>query len=105
MFKKTNKSDLAHDQQVKTYKEFRVDQDILLRYMSICTPYYDCFDADQNKKVYSALIILNVDNVDKDFKFLYNISQTEKEADQIMKLLSDNGVTPEVAEEVLNEII
>ncbi|MHB1153728.1 MAG: hypothetical protein ACYCWE_03050 [Eubacteriales bacterium] len=97
--------DISHGQQVMVYDEYRVNQNIVLRYLSVCTPDFKVFGADVNNNVYSALIILNENGVDIETKFIYDIARNGEESYRIMKLLSDNGVTPDTAVEILDELL
>ncbi len=97
--------DISYGQQVTVYDEYRVNQNIVLRYLSVCTPDFKLFGADANNDVYSALIILSENGVDIETKFIYDIARTDDESYRIMKLLSDNGVTPDTAAEILDELL
>ncbi len=94
----------ANGQNVKTYDEYWVNHKIVLRYKSICTLDDSNPNADQNKKVYSALIIFNEDGVDIETKFIYDVARTEEEMNRIMKILSRVGVTPETAEDIIKTL-
>lgn len=96
---------ISHGQQVMVYDEYLVNQNIVLRYLSVCTPDFKHFGADINNNVYSALIIRNENGVDIETKFIYDIARTGEEAYRIMKLLSDNGVTPDTAAEITDDIL
>lgn len=95
---------ISAEKNVILYDEYRIDRNIALRYMSVCTPDFTG-DVDGYTGVYSALIILNEDDVDVETKFIYDIARNGQEAYRIMKLLSDNGVTPDTAEEIITEIL
>jgi len=92
------------EKNVILYNEYRIGRNIVLRYMSVCTPDFTG-EFDGYAGIYSALIILNEDGVDVETKFIYDIARNDKEAYRIMRLLSDNGVTPDTAEEIITEIL
>jgi hypothetical protein len=107
-YKKTNEvimvaPDIPAREDVVVYDEYRIDHNTVLRYMSVCTPDFPVYG--YNNDVYSALILLNEDGVDTETKFIYDISRDGAEAHRIMKLLSENGVTPDTAVEILTEIL
>jgi hypothetical protein len=89
--------------QVIVFDDYNVNQNMVLRYISVCTP--DFMKCGEDGNVYSALIILNEDGMDTETKFIYDISRNGEEAVRIMKLLSDNGVTPDTAAEIIGDIL
>lgn len=93
------------EKEVMLFDEYQINQNIVLRYMSVCTPEFKIFGVYGDESVYSALIILNENGVDIETKFIYDISRNGNEAYRIMKLLSDNGVTPDTATEIIDDII
>lgn len=94
---------IPKESEVIVFDDYNVNQNIVLRYISVCTP--DFIRCSENGNVYSALIILNEDGVDIETSFIYDISRNGEEAYRIMKLLSDNGVTPDTAAEIIGDIL
>lgn len=92
------------ERNVVLYDEYRIDRNIVLRYMSVYTPDF-AGEVDGYTGIYSALIILSEDDVDVETKFIYDIARNDKDTYRIMRLLSDNGVTPDTAEDIITEIL
>lgn len=90
--------------EVFLYDEYMLTQDIVIHYMSICTPDLNNNQTKTNR-VYSALIILNENGTDTETKFIYDIARTQEKANRMMVLLSRNGVTPNNALDIINEIL
>jgi hypothetical protein len=100
---KRKTSDIPAENQITVFDDYNVNENMVLRYISVCTPDFMKCGGDGN--VYSALIILNEDGVDTETSFIYDISRNSEEAFRIMHLLSDNGVTPDTAAEIIGDLI
>lgn len=91
--------------QVVIYDEYMISRKVILRYMLMCTPDFQVFSADEGCDVFSALILLCDDGVVCESKFIYDITRSESAAHRIMKLLSEAGVTPAAADDIISEIL
>jgi hypothetical protein len=100
---KKQETSIPTESEVMVFDDYNVNENIVLRYISVCTP--DFMRCGEDGNVYSALIILNEDGVDIETSFIYDISRNGEEAFRIMKLLSDNGVTPDTATEIIGDIL
>lgn len=100
---KKRTTNIQTESEVIVFDDYNINQNTVLRYMSVRTPYF--MRCGENGNVYSALIILNEDGVDIETSFIYDISRNVEETYRIMKLLSDNGVTPDTAAEIIGDIL
>lgn len=91
-------------QKIRVYDEYIVSRHIVLRYIAVCTPDFLNSSAEDSN-IYSALIILEEDGTSTETKFIYDIVRSEEESHRIMRLLSENGVTPGTAEDIITEIL
>lgn len=91
--------------QIEIYDDYMLCGDIILRYMLICTPDFKVFGAEESGDVFSALILMCDDGVVCESKFIFDITRSESEARRIMSLLSEAGVTPATADDIIGDIL